>query len=100
VSDTTGPISLLIATPLGDEFVAQIRAVDPRLEVVHRPDLLGTPAYVADHHPPANRTPEQEAEFRSLISRAEIIYDFDTDTAPHYAALAPGLRWVQTTSAA
>jgi phosphoglycerate dehydrogenase-like enzyme len=99
VSDTTGPINLLIATPLAEDFVAQIRAVDPRLEVVHRPDLLGTPTYIADHHPPANRTPEQEAEFRSLISQAEIIYDFDTDAAPHYATLAPGLRWIQTTSA-
>jgi phosphoglycerate dehydrogenase-like enzyme len=99
VSATTGPVNLLIATPLEDEFIARIRAVDPRLNVIHRPDLLGTPGYIADHHPPANRTPAQEAEFRSLIARAEIIFDFDTETAPHYATLAPNLRWIQTTSA-
>lgn len=99
MSDTDGPVRMLIATPLGEEYIAQIRAVDPRVEVVYRPDLLGTPTYIADHHPPANRTPEQETEFRALIGQAEIIYDFDTDAAPHYAALAPNLRWIQTTSA-
>jgi phosphoglycerate dehydrogenase-like enzyme len=99
VGATNGPVNLLIATPLEEEFVARIRAVDPRLNVTSRPDLLGTPEYIADHHPPANRTPEQEAEFRSLIAQAEIIFDFDTDAAPHYATLAPHLRWIQTTSA-
>jgi phosphoglycerate dehydrogenase-like enzyme len=98
VTTTNNPVNLLIATPLEDEHIARIRAVDPRLNVIHRPDLLGTPAYIADHHPPANRTPEQEAEFRDLINQAEIIFDFDTDAAPHYAT-APNLRWVQTTSA-
>lgn len=96
---TNGTVNLLIATPLGDEHIERIRAVDPRLNVIHRPDLLGTPEYIADQHPPANRTPEQEAEFRSLIAQAEIIYDFDTDAAPGYATLAPNLRWIQTTSA-
>src|SRR3712207_8457568 len=96
VGATSGPVNLLIATPLEEEYVAQIRAVDPRVRVVYRPDLLGTPAYIADHHPPANRTPEQEAEFRALIAEAEIIFDFDTDTAPDYATIAPGLRWIQT----
>jgi phosphoglycerate dehydrogenase-like enzyme len=99
VTTPTGPVNLLIATPLEEEFIDRIRAVDPRLNVIHRPDLLGTPGYIADHHPPANRTPEQEAEFRSLLGQAEIIFDFDTDTAPHYATLAPNLRWIQTTSA-
>jgi phosphoglycerate dehydrogenase-like enzyme len=99
VTITNSPVNLLIATPLEGEFIARIRAVDPRLHVVHRPDLLGTPGYIADHHPPANRTPAQEAEFRDLIAQAEIIFDFDTDAAPHYATLAPNLRWVQTTSA-
>lgn len=99
MSATSEPVKLLIATPLGEEHIARIRAVDPRLEITYRPDLLGKPTYIADHHPPANRTPEQEAEFRALIAQAEIIYDFDTDTAPHYATLAPGLRWIQTTSA-
>ncbi|MFN8537150.1 MAG: D-2-hydroxyacid dehydrogenase [Thermomicrobiales bacterium] len=99
MTTTTGPVNLLIATPLGDEFLDRIRAVDPRINVINRPDLLGTPTYIADHHPPANRTPAQEAEFRDLIAQAEIIFDLDTDTAPHYATLGTNLRWIQTTSA-
>ena len=96
---TNQSVNLLIATPLEEKYIAQLRAVDPRLNVISRPDLLGTPTYIADHHPPANRTPAQEAEFRALLGQAEIIFDFDSDTAPHYATLAPRLRWVQTTSA-
>ena len=50
MTTTTTPVNLLIATPLGDEFLDRIRAVDPRINVINRPDLLGTPTYIADHH--------------------------------------------------
>ena len=92
-------VQLLIGTPLEPEFVEQIRAVDPRLDVTFRPDLLGTPRYHADHHPPAHRDADQEAAFRALLREAEILFDFDLDTAPHLPALAPRLRWIQTSSA-
>ncbi|HEX5502702.1 MAG TPA: D-2-hydroxyacid dehydrogenase [Thermomicrobiales bacterium] len=92
-------VKLLIGTPLEAEHVARIRAVDPRLDVVYRPDLLGTPRYPADHHPPSGRDAAREAEFRALLAQAEILFDFDQATAPHLPDLAPRLRWIQTTSA-
>ncbi len=94
-----GRVTLLIGSPLEPELVERIRAVDPRLAVIFRPDLLGTPRYTADHHPPAGRDAAREAAFRALLAEAEILFDFDLDTAPELTTLAPRLRWVQTTSA-
>ena len=96
---TTGRVKLLIGSPLDAALVEQIRAVDPRLEVTFRPDLLGTPRYYADHHPPSGRDDAQETEFRALLAETEILFDFDTATAVGLADIAPRLRWVQSTSA-
>ncbi len=96
---TTGRVKLLIGSPLDAALVEQIRAVDPRLDVTFRPDLLGTPRYYADHHPPTGRDDAQEAEFRALLAETEILFDFDTATAVGLATAAPQLRWVQSTSA-
>ena len=92
-------VPLLIGSPLEAELVERIRAVDPRLAVTFRPDLLGTPRYPADHHPPAGRDAAREAEFRALLAGAEILFDFDTETAPRLETLAPRLRWIQASSA-
>lgn len=96
---TTGRVKLLVGSPLDAALVERIRAVDPRLDVTFRPDLLGTPRYEADHHPPANRDAAQEAEFRALLAETEILFDFDTATAPELAQIAPRLRWIQASSA-
>lgn len=92
-------VKVLIGSPLEPEFVERIRAVDPRLDVTFRPDLLGVPRYTAEHHPPANRDAAREAEFRALLAETEVLFDFDNDTAPELTTLAPRLRWVQATSA-
>ncbi|MGN6758895.1 MAG: D-2-hydroxyacid dehydrogenase [Thermomicrobiales bacterium] len=99
MSAATGKVNLLIGTPLEPEWVEQIRATDARLNVIFRPDLLGRMRWRGDHHPSANRTPEQEAEFRALLGEAEVLFDFDADTSLHLPTLAPRLRWVQTSSA-
>ena len=42
---------VMIASPLEEEQVERIRRFDPqRIEVLHEPDLLPTPRYVADHN--------------------------------------------------
>lgn len=92
-------VKVLIGSPLDEALVARVRATDPRLEVTHRPDLLGTPRYVADHHPPDGRDAAAEAEFRALLAETEVLFDFDTKTAPLLATIAPRLRWIQATSA-
>jgi phosphoglycerate dehydrogenase-like enzyme len=93
------PRTVLIASWLEPEHVDRIRGVDSRVDVLHVPELLAPPRYVADHSAPVARTPEQEAQWRSLLARADILFDFDRSSGPELAMLAPNVRWVQATSA-
>ena len=95
-----GPLVVLIASPLEPEHIERIRAVDPRIEVLHDADLLPRPRYVSDHTgPPTTRTPEQEARFLDMLGRAEVMFDFDRAHLRDLPAVAPRLRWLQATSA-
>ncbi len=91
--------TVLVCSWLEPEHVERIRQVDDRLEVLYEPSLLAPPRYIADHTAPVTRTPEQEARWRELLARAEILFDFDRSSGPELARRAPGVRWVQATSA-
>jgi phosphoglycerate dehydrogenase-like enzyme len=91
--------TVLITSWLEPEHVERIRNTDPRLEVIHEPELLARPRYIADHSAPVTRTPEQESRWHSLLARAEILLDFDKPSGPEMARLAPNVKWVQATSA-
>ncbi len=92
--------NVLITSYLEPEHIERIRQVDDRLNVVYRPDLLGVPRYAADHTaPPRDLTPEQEAEWRSLMGEADILFDFDYPRRDLLPELAPNVRWIQATSA-
>ena len=91
---------VLIASPLEPEHVARIRSVDPRIELLHDPELLPRTRYVADHvGAPMTRTPQQEARFLDMLGRAEVLFDFPSGHLSDLAAVAPRLRWLQATSA-
>ena len=96
------PVVVMIATILEQEHVDRIASVDPRrVRIIYRPDLQPPSRYVADHHGPSDwtRDPADETEFRSLLSQAEVLWDFADirDAAP--LELSPKLKWVQTSSA-
>lgn len=92
--------TVLIASYLEPELVARIRAVDPRLEVLYGPELLAPPRFPADHRgSDVRRTPDREAEWRRLLARAEILFDFDRGNALALPSLAPRVEWIQATSA-
>jgi phosphoglycerate dehydrogenase-like enzyme len=91
--------TVLITTYLEPEFVAQIEKAHPSVRVINRPDLLGKPRYVADHSASVQRTPEQEAEWRSLLAQADVLFDFDHSHREDLPELAPNLKWIQATSA-
>ncbi|HSH81243.1 MAG TPA: hypothetical protein VLA19_22145 [Herpetosiphonaceae bacterium] len=91
-------VTVLIGSPLEAEYAGMIRQVDPRVELLYRPDLLGRPRYHADHYALPDRSPEQEAEWRGLLARAEVMFDFDPTHMEDLLQLAPRLRWVQSTS--
>jgi glyoxylate/hydroxypyruvate reductase len=95
----TKPVVVAIATHLEPELLERVRAVDARLEVLYDAALLGQPRYVADHHAPIARTPEQEARFLEMLGRAEVVFDFPGGHYRDLATVAPRLRWLQSTSA-
>jgi phosphoglycerate dehydrogenase-like enzyme len=92
-------LTILIATYLEPELVARIEAAAPGLTVINRPDLIGQPRFIADHTAPVTRTPEQEAEWRSLLAQADVLFDFDPLYGENLPEMATRLRWIQATSA-
>jgi phosphoglycerate dehydrogenase-like enzyme len=92
-------LNVLIASYLEPEWVEQIRSVDPRLNVIYKPDLLAAPQYPADHYGVPDRTPEQEARWRELLAQADILFDFDYSHRDELPELAPQVKWVQASSA-
>jgi len=91
--------TVLIASWLEPEHVERIRNADLPVTVLHEPDLLAPPRYIADHTNTASRTPEDEARWRALLAQADILFDFDRSSGPDLATRAPKVRWVQATSA-
>lgn len=99
-SMTKETYNLLITSYLEPEWIEKIKAIDPRLNVINRPDLIGAPRYAADHTAPKrDLTPEQEAEWQALLAGADILFDFDWHRANDLPELAPKVQWIQATSA-
>jgi glyoxylate/hydroxypyruvate reductase A len=94
-------LTIVIASPLEDEHVARIRAFDAkRFDVIHEPELLGKPRYVADHNGiPRDLSPEQQARWSGILQRADILFDFAKAEPEKLPRNAPKVRWVQATSA-
>jgi phosphoglycerate dehydrogenase-like enzyme len=91
-------INVLLASPLEPDLVERIQAVDPRLRVVHRADLLGRPRYAGDHFPPIERTAEQAAEWARLLSDADVLLDVDQPSTSNFLQRAPRVHWIQSSS--
>ncbi len=93
------PLRVFIATPLEAEFAQQIADLDPRIELIYRPDLLGPSEYPGDHFgAPIERTPEQQAEWEACFANAHVIWDFDRDRPSELLSMAPSLRLAFHTS--
>src|SRR3954470_12392766 len=93
---THDPVVVLIATILEQEHVDRIASVDPqRVRIIYRPDLQPPSRYLADHHGPSDwtRAPADEAEYRSLLSQAEVLWDFADIRDASPLDLSPKLKW-------
>jgi glyoxylate/hydroxypyruvate reductase len=90
---------VLITSYLDPSLVEMIRKRVPKVEIIYRPDLLYAPKHAADHTSVAPRTPEQEAEWKGLLAKADILFDFDHSHVNDLPELAPKLKWIQATSA-
>jgi len=96
-------VMVMIATPLGPELVAPIRAVDGPLEVLFEPDLLPPPRFPCDHRGVATfrRTHEQELRWQKMLGSAEVLFGVPGDSGEGLADVIRtnlGLRWVQATA--
>ncbi len=99
MTDPQNTYQLCFASYLEPEYVERIRQVDRRLNVQYEPELLATPQYPADHYGSPQRTPEQEARWRSLLGQADILFDFDYSHRQELPDLAPRVQWIQASSA-
>ncbi|HWC02960.1 MAG TPA: D-2-hydroxyacid dehydrogenase [Methylomirabilota bacterium] len=95
---TTPPVTVLIASALESPLIDRIRAVDRRLDVAYRADLVGHPRYAGDHTGPVMRTAAQAAEWAALVAEAEVMFDVDRASDIDLVRQAPRLRWVQLSS--
>ncbi len=66
---------VMIATPLETSLVADIESVDARPDVDYQPDLLPPLGFPSDHRGVESfqRTREQQARWRAMLSRAEVL---------------------------
>jgi glyoxylate/hydroxypyruvate reductase A len=91
--------TILVTSFLPAELVDRIRSTWDG-EVLYRPSLLPRPAYVADHGGVRPRLDQAgERDWRELLGRAEICFDFDWWQPDRLLDNCPKLRWVQATSA-
>jgi glyoxylate/hydroxypyruvate reductase A len=97
--DVREPVRVLIASALEREYVDRIAAVDPAIDVLYAPELLPVPRYQADHHgPPRDLTAADLGRWRSMLSAAQVSFDFDWLSPADMKGNCPDLRWVQATS--
>ena len=90
---------VLIASYLEPEYIERIRRVDESIKVIYEPELLAPPRYPADHKGDIfQRTDKQELRWRELLSKAEILFDFDQTHLEDLPELAPNVKWIQATS--
>ncbi|CAA9442035.1 MAG: D-3-phosphoglycerate dehydrogenase [uncultured Rubrobacteraceae bacterium] len=89
--------TVVVTSYFEEEYIRRIREVDERLRVLYREDLVPPPRWPGDHAGPEEweRTPENEEEFLSMLSEAEVLYDFPRGHVNDLAEAAPGLQWVQ-----
>ena len=75
-------------------------AAEPeRVDVLYAPDLLPLPRYQADHHGPRRQLDDLALKrWATLLSRAEVAFEFDWDKPMELLNRAPRLRWVQASS--
>ncbi|HEY3753856.1 MAG TPA: D-2-hydroxyacid dehydrogenase [Pseudonocardiaceae bacterium] len=91
--------TILITSFVEPDLVERIRSAWDG-EVFYQPRLVPSPRYVADHGGVQPELDEAgEAEWRDLLGRAEICFDFDWWQPGQLLANCPKLRWVQATSA-
>ena len=94
-------VTVAICSYFEEEHIERIRAVEERLRVLYREDLVPPPRWPGDHTGPPEwrRSREGEEEFLAMLGEAEVLYDFPRGHVRDLVRVAPKLRWVQASIA-
>ena len=94
-------VKVLITFIIEPDLIRKIEEVDPLVEVLYEPDLLGSPRYPCDQHgTPVQHTPIQEKRWSNLLSQTEVFFGYVLHTnIRELSKAAPRLKWVQSPSA-
>jgi phosphoglycerate dehydrogenase-like enzyme len=94
-----GRVRVVMTSPLEEDLIARIRAVDARLDVAVPADLLQKPSYPSDHPLPTLDGTGSRARWEELLDGAEVLFDFGPLELAPTLAQRPRLEWIQATSA-
>ena len=94
-------VTVVICSYFEEEYIERIRAVDERLRVLYREDLVPPPRWPGDHVGPPGwrRSTEGEEEFLTMLKEAQVLYDFPRGHVGNLLQVAPKLRWIQASLA-
>jgi len=90
-------LRVVVATPLAEEDADLVRRLEPRVDLVHDPELAGPPSENWMEH--YDRPPHLQAAYEEYIDSAEALYGVPDQSGRALArtvAVNPGLRWVHT----
>lgn len=93
-------LTIVIGSFLEPDLVARIAAAQPGAAVVYEPELLPVPRYPCDHTGPRRDLSAADLDrWRTVTAGADVFFDFDWLDPGSLPDRAPGLRWIQATSA-
>ena len=94
-------VKVLITFILESDLIRKIEEVDPLVEILYEPNLLGSPRYPCDQHgTPIQHTSIQKKRWSVLLSQTEVLFGYPSHTEiKELNKTAPRLKWVQSPSA-
>ncbi|HEV7741292.1 MAG TPA: D-2-hydroxyacid dehydrogenase [Pseudolysinimonas sp.] len=90
-------LRVVVATPLSSENADLVRRLEPRIDLVHDPELAGPPS--DDWMERYDRPARLQAAFEQYVDTAEVLYGVPDQSGTALArtvAANPWLRWVHT----
>ena len=93
-------LNVLITTFIEVEYVEIIKNIDPRINVIYRPDIINIPRFPSDHTGIVQEKDKKKIiEWNNYLNDADILFDFDRSIDPNLDQYAPNVKWIQATSA-
>jgi phosphoglycerate dehydrogenase-like enzyme len=94
-------VKVLITFIIEPDLIRKIEEVNPLVEVLYEPNLLGSPRYPCDQHGTSiQHNSTQKKRWSDLLSQTEVLFGYVLHTnIKELQKTAPRLKWVQSPSA-